>query len=264
MARLCGHLRFVAAFCVLLALTATQARAGSIEMVLIVSGGPTIDIMSGGPLDSSGGANPDLITVNTGNLNALLLGTGLSFSSLGASSNNPGAANATLSQNGQASTSGPAVSFIVEAFQLDYNSPVGAHGQMQSSSSTTFTNTTAGDSTGFTSFYDGTNTGPTSPTWLPIPGTPSNPLLFASTGPTAQSDSGTAPLTPLTPFVVPFALANEITVSLAANATTPQDGFSGTTIVTAVIPEPSSFALLGIGMTGFLAFRRFFKRPAVA
>lgn len=30
------------------------------------------------------------------------------------------------------------------------------------------------------------------------------------------------------------------------------------------IPEPTSIALLGIGMTGFLAFRRFFKRTAIA
>jgi hypothetical protein len=30
------------------------------------------------------------------------------------------------------------------------------------------------------------------------------------------------------------------------------------------VPEPSSVALLGIGMTGFLAFRRLFKRAAVA
>lgn len=30
------------------------------------------------------------------------------------------------------------------------------------------------------------------------------------------------------------------------------------------VPEPASFALLGIGMAGFLAYRRFFKKTSVA
>jgi len=49
-------------------------------------------------------------------------------------------------------------------------------------------------------------------------------------------------------------------------------GFSGgsnsvssvVTVTPGIVPEPTSMALLGIGMTGFLAFRRLFKRTSVA
>jgi len=48
--------------------------------------------------------------------------------------------------------------------------------------------------------------------------------------------------------------------------------FTGATLLSAIqqgystqsVPEPASVALLGIGMTGFLAFRRFFKKTSVA
>jgi PEP-CTERM motif len=39
---------------------------------------------------------------------------------------------------------------------------------------------------------------------------------------------------------------------------------SGLNVSIASVPEPTSMALLGIGMTGFLALRRLFKRPTVA
>jgi len=47
--------------------------------------------------------------------------------------------------------------------------------------------------------------------------------------------------------------------SLGAGVSIINQGFSSTGV-----PEPSSMALLGIGVTGFLAFRRLFKRHAVA
>jgi len=264
MVRLCGHLRFVAAFGVLLALLATEARAGSIEMILDVSGLPSIVIAKGGPFDVSDPTNPNIITVNTLLLNATLTGDGssLQFSSLGASSNNPGAMNATLTQTGQAflnaTPTGP-VSFTTEALQTDYISPVGTKGVMQSSSSNTFTNTTAGDSQTFQSWYDGTNSSPASKT------TPSPILTFISAGPAAISNSATAPTTTLLPFVIPFALVNEIGVTMAGSGITPTDQYTGSTVLTTTsLPEPTSFALLGIGMTGFLALRRLFKRTSVA
>jgi hypothetical protein len=259
MKRLGGHMRFAAAFGVLLTIMATDVRAGSIELILNVTGVGTLNIMKGGPFDTSDAANPDVITVNTNVLNAALLGAGssLQFSSLGASSNNPGALNATLSQTGSASTLGAAVSFTVEAVQTLFTSPGGSAGSMQSSASGTFTNTTVGDTQKFQSYYDGTNTGAM---------TTASPLLTGtSTGPAAQSDSETAALTTLSPYVTPFALVNVTTVSLAASTKGATDGFSGTTVITATsVPEPTSLALLGIGITGFLAMRRLFKRGSVA
>jgi hypothetical protein len=58
------------------------------------------------------------------------------------------------------------------------------------------------------------------------------------------------------------------TISVAVTGTTPtgNEGSIRTALSFNVnsVPEPSSMALLGIGMTGFLAFRRLFKRSSAA
>jgi len=48
--------------------------------------------------------------------------------------------------------------------------------------------------------------------------------------------------------------------NLGAGISIIDQGFSST----GTVPEPASWALLGIGMTGFLAFRRFFKKASAA
>lgn len=54
------------------------------------------------------------------------------------------------------------------------------------------------------------------------------------------------------------------TPSISMVKTTPTGVVVKTAVTTAAVPEPTSMALLGIGMTSFLAFRRFFKRGSIA
>jgi hypothetical protein len=61
-----------------------------------------------------------------------------------------------------------------------------------------------------------------------------------------------------TPGVTAILVSKDISVvggNNSAGVSIINQGFSGTSV-----PEPASLALLGIGMTGFLAFRRFFKK----
>jgi hypothetical protein len=70
---------------------------------------------------------------------------------------------------------------------------------------------------------------------------------------------------------ISFAGVSEITVTkdIILNGGTTTGSSASISIVsqgfsTGTVPEPTSMALLGIGMTGFLAFRRLFKRNSVA
>jgi hypothetical protein len=71
-------------------------------------------------------------------------------------------------------------------------------------------------------------------------------------------------------FTYMTSAAPPVYLTKAPDLTGLSGGYSSATVSYAVtsaavgVPEPSSVALLGIGMTGFLAFRRLFKRQAVA
>jgi len=97
-----------------------------------------------------------------------------------------------------------------------------------------------------------------------------NESIFNSTGSVqlgtlASSPGGTTPTTinlstpTQTLFVSKDIFLNGGTGGSGVSLSAIDQAFSSS-----AIPEPSSLALLGIGMTGFLAFRRLFKRTSVA
>jgi hypothetical protein len=231
-----------------LLLTIPSARA---DFEIDIFSGATLLFQSIDNVAEDDNGVPNQIGLSAGalaDLNQALSGAGLSltFNNLSATTNQ-GSADpfANLTVNGQVQGTG---SITVDVSSSDYNTPAGMMKVVDSSASETFTN--AQGSTGrFTSYFNPNNnqsgrvtaTGFLSFAAIPglivssPPGVPTGPIPLIVSGPN------------------PFALENVTTLNLVGNATS-KIGFSGTTTVSSLVPEPTSIALLLLGGS-FMAIR---------
>jgi len=234
----CKHLLMgVACGLGMLVLASGQARAGTLEIV-ISEGATSYDILDNGPLDTNGAIN--LIQ----GLAPALVFPDFTIVGLNASTNNPGMDNPTgavLTVGGeiQRTTAGAAASITITVTDTDYVLPAGSK-TMTSQDSGTYTNTTAGDSQRFTSWFNPSN--------APLAKDIASPtLVYASTGPGLNGPPGLP--TPPIPVgsAATYGLTNEtvLTMAGAPGGVTPDIVFGGSTkILGSVVPEPASLAIM--------------------
>jgi len=213
------------------------ARAGSLELLVTETGGPTIPITDNGGLDTD--PTVGVINVNTTLLNLSLVN--YDFTVLGANSNSPGtSALGFLSQSGTGQLlPGGTGSVTVLASDVDYSLPNVPPGTMHSSASNTYTNATAGNTNTFQSWFNGSNT-------LGAKETPSPIVTLTSSAANPNSQSGDAAPTPVS-LNTPYGLTNEKVITLTGGSpgAQAQDQYTGSTTITgSIIPEPSSMALM--------------------
>jgi hypothetical protein len=237
----------------MLALTAIEARAGSLEILVTESGGPTIPITDNGALDTD--PTIGVINANTTLLNLSLVNYQFTAAGLGANSNSPGTTTVgSLVQNGNVQLLiGGTGSITIVATDVDYSLPAPGPGTLNSSLADNFANGAAGDTQGFTSWYNPSN-------GLAATDVPSPTVGFVSTGPVGNPHSAAAAPTPIT-LVNPYGLTNSTTITLSGGSpgALSQVGWTGTTqVISSPIPEPASMALLltALPVTLFGALRR--------
>jgi len=231
-----------------LGMFAFEARAGSLEILVTESGGPTIPITDNGALDTDPAIGA--INANTTLLNLSLVNYQFTAAGLGANSNSPGtAAVGSLAQNGTVQLLvGGTGSITIVTTDVDYSLPAPGPGSLHSANGNTFANGSAGDTQAFTSWYNPSN-------GLAATDVPSPTIGFVSTGPLGNSHAADASATPIT-LVNPYGLTNSTTITLTGGtAGAPsQVGWSGNTqVISTAIPEPTSMALM-LGVLPVLVF----------
>jgi len=258
MTNLSGFYRLGLALSLVLGVTAQSARAGNIEIDMTVTQGAnsaTFNIFLG-----SGEEDPNSTSNNvSGNLaliNGFLTtsGIGVNFVSLGAASNNPGSVFAGITQNGLFSVTagGAPVTISSVAFQTDFLSPTGGVGSLQSSSSSTAANVAPGTSQRFQSWFDQTNTGAMS--------TPSPTVGLVYPG-SFGSLSGTAPPTPISNVVPPYALVNQISITIGTTGQQSAYTYGGSTILAVTsVPEPASVMMMASALPIAFGLIRRYRR----
>jgi hypothetical protein len=225
----------------LIALPAPVACAGNLTMT-ISFGSNTLTFDYTNSTYAATGSNADTLIVNVGAVNSQFLGapgaTGgpseYAFGDLGANSNNPGAANGTLSETGTALLNGGGTNtspITVYVTQNGYTSPLGA-GFLGYTATSNFTNAATPSTETTSSSFNATTTTPITDT-------------FVSGGSNPQSYSHTNSLGGLT-ATGSYSLDDSATISLTGTSST-KDQFS-VSAAFSTVPEPASLVLMLTGM----------------
>jgi hypothetical protein len=274
MRRFLGHLAFIAALGALILGTGTPvARAAPVYEITVTitdltnaAHDTSFMIMKGDPNDTN--PSPGSITANGSFLTASTAATGLTFTGLGADTSSTSTATSLTSRatfvlsfgvGGAISTDHYIVKIETthDTFTLP---PPSGMATLSTSTSGSYTFTTAGNTQSSDSYYSPTNTA------NDTTGPHAGPAFISGGIPVAggSNASGASPTlsTMVTPYVVPYALTNILTIDItgnAANPTTVQP--TGVTTLSSV-PEPASMVVfltgipLPIVLVGLLRRRR--------
>jgi hypothetical protein len=242
-----------------IAATATPARASFMVTVTDVNSGQSVTITDNGAGDTDATVGQINYAPPTGTF------TNYDIIGLTASSNRTDATATsgilTIGGTVLRTTATPAspVSLMVDATDTDYVQPAGTSFNLDSSASSTMTNTGGGDSLSFQSFGDDPNNafGKTTPTGVLTFTDVRTPFLG-----TPKSFAGDAPTTAFA-ATLPYALTSRTIITVGPSRTTPPIAlrrvqFDGTTSVTpaTTIPEPASMVLLSLGGLGLFGASR--------